>query len=111
MGVVDEPIQDGIRDGRIANQFVPMLDGELADDDGGGASMAVVESLQEIASLLGGEWGQTPIVQDQELDARERPQEPAEAAITAREQWCIEQPWQAPGPRSRRWRRLRPHRA
>ncbi len=33
MGVVDEPIQDGIRDGRIADQFVPVLDGELTGHD------------------------------------------------------------------------------
>jgi hypothetical protein len=86
MGVVDEPIKDGICDSRIADQFVPVVDGELAGHDGRGASMAVVEDLQEIAPLVGREWGEAPVIEDQELDARERPEEPAVAAITAREE-------------------------
>lgn len=55
MGVVHEPIQDGVCDGLIVDQFVPVLDGELAGHDGGGASVAVVEDLQEIAPLFGRE--------------------------------------------------------
>ena len=55
MGVMDEPIQDGVGDGRIGDQFVPVLDGELAGHDGGGASMPVVEDLQEITLLVGRE--------------------------------------------------------
>jgi hypothetical protein len=38
MGIVDEPIKNGIRDGRTADQFVPVIDGELARDDRRGAS-------------------------------------------------------------------------
>jgi hypothetical protein len=79
MGVVHESIQDGIRDGLIADQFVPVLDGELAGHDGGGASMPVVEDLQEITPLLGCERRQTPVIQDQELDARQRLEEAAVA--------------------------------
>src|SRR5215210_9275185 len=55
MSVVDEAIQDGIRNGRIADQFVPVIDGKLAGHDGRGASMPVVENFQEIARLLGRE--------------------------------------------------------
>ena len=62
MGVVHESIQDGIRDGLIADQFVPVLDGELAGHDGGGASVPVVEDLQEITPLLGCERRQTPVI-------------------------------------------------
>ena len=64
MGVVDEPIQDGVGDGRIGDQFVPVLDGQLAGHDGGRASMPVVENLQEIALLLGRERRQAPVVED-----------------------------------------------
>ena len=63
MGVVDEPIQDGVGDGRIGDQFVPVLYGELAGHDGGGASMPVVEDLQEITLMVGCERRQAPVIQ------------------------------------------------
>ena len=34
MGIVDKPIEDGIGDGRVADQFVPVIDGKLAGHDG-----------------------------------------------------------------------------
>ena len=65
MGVVDEAIENGVRDGRISDQFMPVIDGELAGHDGRGASMPVVENFQEIAPLLGRERRQAPVIQDQ----------------------------------------------
>ena len=53
-----------VNDGRIGDQFVPVLDGQLAGHDGGRASMPVVENLQEIALLLGRERRQAPVVED-----------------------------------------------
>ena len=85
MGIVHEPIEDCIRDARIADQFVPMIDGELAGHDGRGASMPIIEDFQEIAPLLGGERCQSPVIQDQELDARQRLEEASVASIAARE--------------------------
>ena len=95
MGVVDEPIQDGVGDGRIGDQFVLVLDGELAGHDGGGASMPVVEDLQEITLLVGCERRQAPVIQDQERDACQGFEEATVASITAREQQGVEQPGQA----------------
>ena len=91
MGIVDEPIKNGIRDGRISDQFVPVIDGELARDDRRGASVAVIEDFQEIASLFRGERRQAPVIQDQQLHARQHLEEPAVTAIAAREQQAIEQ--------------------
>ena len=34
MGVVDEPVQNGVGQGRVADGLVPVIDGQLADDDG-----------------------------------------------------------------------------
>ena len=53
MSVVDEAIEDGIRNGRIADQFVPVIDGELACHDGRGASVPVVENFRKIAPCSG----------------------------------------------------------
>jgi energy-coupling factor transporter ATP-binding protein EcfA2 len=94
MGVVDEMIQDGVGDGRIANQFVPMIHGELAGDDGRGASMPVIEDVQETAPLLGRERRQASIIQDQKLDSRQGLEQTLVTSIPAREQQGIEQPWQ-----------------
>ena len=64
---MDQPIEDGVGDGRVGDQFMPVLDGQLAVDDGGRASMPVVENLQEIALLLGRERRQAPVIQDQSV--------------------------------------------
>ena len=44
-------IGDSIGQGRVADGFVPVLDGQLACDDGGGAAMTVFEDFQQVAAL------------------------------------------------------------
>ncbi|KQB14356.1 hypothetical protein AP073_15250 [Rhodobacter capsulatus] len=44
MGIVDETIQDGVGEGGISASLVPVIDGELACDDGGAAAMAILEA-------------------------------------------------------------------
>src|SRR6478609_11034056 len=51
----------------------------------------VVHDIQQVAPLLGGEWGKTPIVEDQELDSGEVLQQPAIAAVAAGEREHLEQ--------------------
>ena len=34
MGIVDEPVGNGVCQGRVADGLVPMIDGQLAGDDG-----------------------------------------------------------------------------
>ena len=34
MGVVDEPVENGVSQSGVADGLVPMIDGELAGDDG-----------------------------------------------------------------------------
>ena len=69
MGVVDEAVEDGVGEGRIADDLVPVLDRHLAGDDGGGAPVAVVDDLEQVAALLAGERREAPIVEDEQLDA------------------------------------------
>ena len=64
---MNEAVEDGVSEGRIADGFVPMLDGELTCDDGGSATVAVLEDFQEVTALWGGEDGQAPIVYDQHI--------------------------------------------
>ena len=51
VSVVNEAIQDGVAEGWVADNVVPMFNGDLAGDDGGGATVAVIEDLQKVASF------------------------------------------------------------
>ena len=70
MRVVYEPIEDGIGDGRIWDHLVPMLDRQLGRHDRRSALMPVVDDLQQIARLIEGDWGETPVIEDQQIDPR-----------------------------------------
>jgi hypothetical protein len=49
---------------RIAEVAVPLVDGELAGDQGGGFVVAVVEQFQQVALVGVDQWGQAEIVDD-----------------------------------------------
>ena len=85
MSIVDEAIEDGVCDGRVCDRLVPVIDRQLAGDECGAAVVPVIDKLQEIAALIGRERREAPIVEDQQLDTRERAQQAHMATITARE--------------------------
>ncbi len=95
MSVVDEAVEDGVGDGGIRDDLVPMVDRNLTGDDGRTALMAVIDDLEEIATLLAGEWGETPVVEDEEVDPRQRLEKAGIAAVAAGERESFEQPRQA----------------
>lgn len=49
VSVVNKAIQDGIAEGWVADHVVPMFDRDLAGDDGGGATVAIIKDLQKVA--------------------------------------------------------------
>jgi hypothetical protein len=55
VGVVDESVEDGVGDGGVTEGLVPLLDGQLAGDDGGATPGAILDDLEEVGSLLVGE--------------------------------------------------------
>src|SRR5256885_5882382 len=93
MGVVDEPVEDGVGDGRIGDGLVPVIDRELAGHDGRAAIVPIVDDLQQIATLIMRQRGEPPVVEDQEFDACKRFEQPPMTAITACYRQGIEQPW------------------
>ncbi len=48
---MDETVQDGIRDRGIAQGVMPLLDRELAGDDGRAKAMTIFEDLEEVMPL------------------------------------------------------------
>src|SRR5665213_3123531 len=95
MRVVDEPVQDGVGDRGIGDHLVPVLNGELAGHDGTAATMSIVDDLQEVSALIQRQVGETPVIEDQQLDARDGLEQACMPAVTACECQGIEQPWQA----------------
>ena len=51
VSIVNEAIQDGVAEGWVADNFVPMFNRDLAGDDGGGATVAIIEDLQELSLI------------------------------------------------------------
>src|SRR6201993_2090368 len=85
VGVVNEPIEDGVGISRIANEGVPLVDGDLTGEDGRATPIAFLEDLVKVTTGAGVERFEAPIVEDEELDAGETAQDPGIAAVTAGE--------------------------
>ena len=52
MGVVEEPVEDGVAEGGVADDIVPVVDGDLAGEQRATAGVAVVEDLEEVVASL-----------------------------------------------------------
>src|SRR5689334_2161697 len=81
---VNDAIEDGVTESRIADYLMPAIDWDLAGDQQRAAIVAVVDDLEQIAALLGIERLRSPIVDDQQADAFERCQHPRQPAFAAR---------------------------
>jgi hypothetical protein len=69
MGVVEEPIADGVGQGRVRHVVGPPLRRQLAGDDGRAGAGAVLEDLEDVAALGVLQGAEGPIVQHQHVDA------------------------------------------
>ena len=58
--VMHEPIEDGVGDGRIGDRLVPVIERQLAGHDRRAAIVPILDNLKDVATLLGGERGETP---------------------------------------------------
>ncbi len=67
VSVVDEAVEDGVAEGWIADDIMPVIDRHLGGDERGSVAMWVIEQLEQIATLLGGELGQPPVIEDDQV--------------------------------------------
>jgi len=51
LSVVDDAVQGGIRQSRVWDTQMPVSDGDLAGDEGGGMSAAVVEDFEQVLGV------------------------------------------------------------
>ncbi len=66
---MDEAIEDGIGDRRVAEIRVPLIAGQLARDDRRAGRIAILHHLEEILALDVGHSGEAPVIEDQDVDA------------------------------------------
>jgi len=76
----DYPVAHCVADGRVAYDIEPLGDGDLRGDDGGVASMAVLDDLEEGETVLSVERHEAEIIEDQEGRARDAADVPLVAA-------------------------------
>ena len=67
MSVVNQPVEDSIGDGGIADLFMPVLHGELTGDDSGGMAVSFLNDLQEVSSFGIGHGSKAEIVNHQDM--------------------------------------------
>src|SRR6266545_4982361 len=79
--LAEEPIADGVGQRGLPDVVVPLGRGELAGDDRGAAAIAVLENLEQVAALLVLRGGQAPVVDEEDVHARELAEESAVGAV------------------------------
>ena len=68
---MDEAVEDRVRDCGILELGMPVGHRKLAGEDDGAAAVSVVEDLEQIAAPGGVDRRDPPVVDDQQIDARE----------------------------------------
>lgn len=63
MGVVHEPVQDGIRQGVVTDGGIPLIGGQLADDHGRVSAVPVIHDLHQVIPVCRFQGFQAPVVQ------------------------------------------------
>jgi hypothetical protein len=71
VSVVDETVENGVRIGWVANNFMPFVYRELTCDDGRSAAISFLKDFEKIVARGGIERFQFPVVQDQKIDTFE----------------------------------------
>jgi hypothetical protein len=95
VGAMDQPIEDGVGHGGIADVVVPLFDGKLAGDEGGTHADAIVEDFEQIGSLARANGCDGEVVDHEQVNLGDGGEAFTEAAIGMTDTELIEQPWGA----------------
>lgn len=91
MCIVDQSIKDGICEGGISDHLKPLIDRQLACHDGRAATLAVIEDLQQVATLCRCQNRQSPIVEDQQFSAFDRLEDTGMPSVASGDSQHLEQ--------------------
>jgi len=81
LSIVHETIQDSICQGRVWDAQVPVRNGDLAGDEGGGVAETVVKDLEDILGILDSDGVAHPVVEDEQVDLCQGAQQAGVRAI------------------------------
>ena len=98
MALVHEPIEDRVRQRRLAEVRVPLIDRQLADDHRGLGSDPIVEDLEQMRPVLRRGRRQPPVIERDQVDLGGLAQERRVAALGMCDPQVLEQPRQSPVP-------------
>ena len=93
---MEEAITDRVGERRVGDVLVPLGRRELAGDDGGAGGGAIFEDFEEITPILVSEGAEAPVVEHEDIDAREAREEPDVAPVGMRERELFAEPRDAP---------------
>ena len=68
-GIVDQPVENAVGDGWIADLFVPVRDWHLRSNNDGSALVAIVTDFQKVAASLSFKRRHGKVVEHQHVDA------------------------------------------
>ena len=91
MRVVNQPVQDAVSHGRVADLSVPGGDRQLAGQQHRARLIALVADLQELPAFAVGQRRHGPVVDDQQVDTAQAVQQFAQAAVGPRHRQVTEQ--------------------
>ena len=66
MGIMDDPVAYGVRQGGVPYYVVPGIDGELACDYGGARPVPVLHDLQDVPPLPVCKGVYSPVIDDED---------------------------------------------
>ena len=67
VGVVNQAIQNGIRQGGVTDHAMPFLKRELARGDSRPSAMPVFQHFQQVPPVLRTQFHESPVIQDQHI--------------------------------------------
>lgn len=85
MRLVDEAIEDRVGQSGVADGFVPVVEGELAGEQGSSSAVAIFEHFEEVAALGVGEGSEAEVIEEEEFGAGEPVEQTRVGAVASRD--------------------------
>ena len=92
MGVVQQAVADGVGLVGIADDAVPVVDGELAGDQRRGALGAVLDDFDQVASFGVAQRCEQPVVDRQQVELGQAGQQPGVGSVAPADGDLVQQP-------------------
>src|SRR5271166_991094 len=84
VSTVHDAVQDRVANRRVADKFMPAANGDLAGDQQRALFVTVVDDFQQVASLLGGQWLRSPVVDYQQPGTFQARQQSGQPSLATR---------------------------